>query len=129
MTYVDGFVLPIPEGKIDAYQKMAQGAGEIWMDHGALSYKECVMEDGKPQMPEDAPEGCKITTFGELADIKDGETVVFAFILYKSREHRDEVNKKVMADPRMADICPDMNNMPFDPGRMSFGGFRAIVDL
>lgn len=128
MTYVDGFVLPVPEGKIDAYRQMAESAGKIWMEHGALQYKECVLEDAKPEMPEDAPEACKITPFGELAGTKDGETVIFAFIVYKSREHRDEVNKKVMADPRMKDAC-DENNMPFDPSRMTYGGFKALVDL
>ncbi|MBX3629878.1 MAG: DUF1428 domain-containing protein [Nitrosomonas sp.] len=128
MTYVDGFVLPVPEGKIDAYRQMAESAGKIWMEHGALQYKECVLEDAKPEMPEDAPETCKITPFGELAGTKDGETVIFAFIVYKSREHRDEVNKKVMADPRMKDAC-DKNNIPFDPSRMTYGGFKALVDL
>lgn len=98
------------------------------MEHGALQYKECVLEDAKPEMPEDAPETCKITPFGKLAETKDGETVIFAFIVYKSREHRDEVNKKVMADPRMQEAC-DENNMPFDPSRMAYGGFKALVDL
>lgn len=128
MTYVDGFVLPVPEGKIEAYREMAEKAGKIWREHGALIYKECVLEEAKPAMPEDAPETCKITPFTDLADVKSGETVVFAFIVYESRAHRDEVNKKVMADPRMNEIC-DGSNMPFDPSRMSFGGFKAIVDL
>nr|WP_281720730.1 DUF1428 domain-containing protein [Nitrosomonas nitrosa] len=126
MTYVDGFVLPVPEGKIDAYRKMAESAGKIWMEHGALSYKECVLEDAEPEMPEDAPEVCKMTPFRNLARTQDGETVIFAFIVYTSRAHRDEVNKKVMADPRMK--C-DEKNMPFDPSRMTYGGFNAIVDL
>lgn len=128
MTYVDGFVLPVPENKIDAYREMAGKAGKIWMEHGALSYKECVLEDAKPEMPEGAPESCKITPFTDLAATKDGETVIFAFIVYKSRAHRDEVNEKVMADSRMNEAC-DMNNMPFDPSRMTFGGFKAIVDF
>lgn len=128
MTYVDGFVLPVPEGEIDAYRQMAESAGKIWMEHGALQYKECVLEDAKPETPEDTPETCKITPFGELAGTKDGETVIFAFIVYKSREHRDEVNQKVMADPRMQEAC-DENNMPFDPSRMAYGGFKALVDL
>lgn len=126
MTYVDGFVIPVPEGKIEAYREMAESAGKIWMDHGALIYKECVLEDGEPEMPEDAPETCKITPFRNLAGAKDGETVIFAFITYKSREHRDEVNKKVMSDPRLQ--C-DENNVPFDPARMAYGGFKAIVDF
>lgn len=128
MTYVDGFVLPVPEGKIEAYREMAEKAGKIWMEHGALQYKECVLEDAEPEMPEDAPENCKLTPFPDLAGVKDGETVIFAFIVYKSRKHRDEVNGKVMADPRMKEAC-DENNMPFDPSRMTFGGFKAIVDL
>lgn len=128
MTYVDGFVLPVPEGKLEAYRDMAEKAGKIWIEHGALSYKECVLEDAEPEMPEDAPELCKITPFRDLARAKDGETVIFAFITYKSRKHRDEVNKNVMADPRMKEAC-DENNMPFDPSRMSYGGFKAIVDL
>jgi uncharacterized protein YbaA (DUF1428 family) len=126
MTYVDGFVIPVPEGQIEAYREMAQTAGEIWIEHGALIYKECVLEDGEPTMPDDAPEGCKITPFRDLAGAKEGETVIFAFITYKSRQHRDEVNGKVMADPRLK--C-DENNMPFDPSRMTFGGFKTIVDL
>ena len=128
MAYVDGFVLPVPEGKIEAYREMAAKAGKIWMEHGALSYKECVLEDAEPQMPEDAPDHCKLTPFTTLAGTKDGETVIFAFIVYQSRAHRDEVNKKVMADPRMSEAC-DGNNMPFDPSRMAYGGFNAIVDL
>ena len=128
MSYVDGFVLPVPEGKIDAYRAMAEKAGKIWKEHGALIYKECVLEDAKPEMPEDAPEACKITPFRDLAGAKSGETVIFAFIVYKSRAHRDEVNGKVMADPRMNGIC-DENNMPFDPSRMAYGGFKAIVEF
>ena len=128
MTYVDGFVLPVPQGKIDAYREMTESAGKIWMEHGALQYKECMLEDAQPEMPEDAPATCKITPFSELAGTKDEETVIFAFIVYKSREHRDEVNKKVMADPRMQEAC-DENNMPFDPSRMAYGGFKALVDL
>ena len=108
MTYVDGFVIPVPEGKVEAYKDMASKAGVIWKDHGALLYKECVLEDGEPAMPDDAPEVCKITPFRTLANAKDGETVIFAFIVYESRAHRDDVNGKVMADPRMNDMC-DMN--------------------
>ena len=128
MSYVDGFVLPVPEGKIEAYRDMAAKAGTIWMEHGALSYKECVLEDAEPAMPEDAPEHCKSTPFRTLAGTKAGETVIFAFIVYTSRAHRDEVNAKVMADPRIQEAC-DQNNMPFDPARMTYGGFQAIVDL
>lgn len=129
MTYVDGFVLPVPEGKLEAYREMGEKAGKIWMEHGALMYKECVLNDAKPTMPEGAPESCKITPFSDLVKTKDGETIIFAFILYQSRVHRDEVNNRVMADPRMAEVCPDMDTMPFDPSRMTYGGFEAIVDL
>lgn len=125
MSYVDGFVLPVPEGKLDKYKEMAEGAGKIWMEHGALMYKECVLEDAEPEMPDDF----SMVLFKDLADAKDGETVIFAFIVYKSREHRDEVNAKVMADERMKDTCPDPDDMPFDCQRMSYGGFKALVDL
>ncbi len=126
MSYVDGFVIPVPVDQLDAYRSMAENAGNIWMDHGALMYKECVLEDGEPGMSEDTPETCTFTYFRDLAGAKEGETVVFAFITYRSREHRDEVNQKVMADSRMN--C-DQNNMPFDPARMTYGGFTTLVDL
>ena len=118
MTYVDGFVVPVPTDKLDEYKALAADAGKIWMDHGALQYKECVGQDL------DDKGFC--ATFPDAFGIKSGETVVFAFITYKSREHRDEVNEKVMADPRMK--C-DENNMPFDCKRMAYGGFQALVDL
>lgn len=127
MTYVDGFVLPVPEGKLESYREMAENAGKIWMEHGALSYKECVLEDAEPKMPEDAPEMCKPALFRNIAGAKDGETVIFAFIVYKSRSHRDEVNKKVMSDPRMK--CNEEMSLPFDPSRMTYGGFNSIVDF
>lgn len=128
MSYVDGFVIPIPVGQVEAYREMAEKAGKIWMEHGALLYKECVLEDSKPAMPEDAPEHCKNIGFEALAQINSGETVLFSFIVYQSRAHRDEVNAKVMSDARMNGIC-DPNNMPFDPSRITFGGFKAIVDM
>lgn len=118
MTYVDGFVLPLPEGNIEAYRKMASDAGKIWMEHGALSYKECVAEDTEDKG--------FCTTFPAAFGIKKGETVVFAYIVYKSRQHRDEVNAKVMADPRLK--CDD-KEMPFDCKRMAYSGFEALVDL
>ena len=130
MTYVDGFILQVPEDKLDQYKKMAEEAGAIWMEHGALGFKECVMEDGEPEMPE-PPEGMpdfKMVKFAEMAGAKDGETVLFSFITFKSREHRDEVNAKVMNDTRMKDACKP-GDMPFDPSRMAYGGFKAIVDL
>lgn len=127
MSYVDGYVLVVPEGKIDAYKEMASKAGDIWMEHGALSYKECVLEHVEPK-PDDVPEDFKMRNFKELSGAKSGETVIFAYILYKDRAHRDDVNGKVMSDERMHGLC-DPNDMPFDPGKMSWGGFKAIVDL
>lgn len=120
MSYVDGFVLPVPEGKLDAYRKMSETAGAVWKEHGALAYKECVLEDKS--------ESEYTTTFPAITGLKAGETVIFAYIVYKSREHRDEVNAKVMADPRIKDSC-DPDNMPFDGKRMAYGGFSAFVDL
>ena len=119
MTYVDGFVLPVPSGNIEKYREMAGKAGKVWMEHGALAYKECVIEDSS------ANDMC--ATFPAAFGTKDGETVVFAFITYKSREHRDEVNAKVMADPRIAEACGG-DDMPFDTKRMAYGGFQSIVD-
>lgn len=118
MTYADGFVLPVPKKKLAAYCRMARKAGRIWREHGALDYKECVGDDLKPTcgMP-----------FPRLAKLKPGETVILAWIVYKSRRHRDKVNAKVMADPRIAKLC-DPNDMPFDPKRMVVGGFKIVVD-
>lgn len=129
MSYVDGFVLSVPEEKLGAYRDMASKAGEIWKEYGALAFKECVLEDADPASNwEGVPENMRPATFPKMADIKAGETVIFSFILYKSRAHRDEVNAKVMADPRMNE-CGDADNMPFDCARMAYGGFKAIVDL
>lgn len=114
--YVDGFVIPIPRKNLAAYRRMARLGGKIWMEHGALEYFECVGDDL-------AMKG--ILPFTKLAATKRGETVVFSFIVYKSRAHRDRVNAKVMQDPRMK--MPDF--MPFEVGRMAVGGFKAIVDL
>lgn len=130
MTYVDGFIVQVPEEKLSQYKQMAEKSGAIWMEHGALSYKECVIDDGEPEMQE-LPEGMpdfKMVRFADLARTKDGETVLLSFITYKSREHRDEVNAKVMKDARMNDVC-NPGDMPFDPSRMAFGGFKSIVDL
>lgn len=130
MTYVDGFVLPVPQDKLDAYKAMAEMAGKMWIEHGALSYKECVIEDATPAMPEGAPEGISMLNFPALAHAKAGETVIFAFITFKSRAHRDEVNAKVHSDMRMAEACgsPDFE-MSFDINRMAYGGFKTLVDL
>ncbi|MEZ5919199.1 MAG: DUF1428 domain-containing protein [Alphaproteobacteria bacterium] len=120
MTYVDGFVLPVPEDKIDAYREAARSAGKIWMEHGALQYKECVLEDAEPEMPEDAPATCKITPFGELAGIKSGKPLFLPLSSINPANTVTEVNKKVMDDPRMKNAC-DENNMPFDPSHMTCG--------
>jgi uncharacterized protein YbaA (DUF1428 family) len=117
--YADGFVLPIPKKNLDAYRKMARKAGKVWREHGALDYKECVAEDVKKG---------KLTSFPQSVDLKRGEVVVFAWITYKSRTHRDSVNKKVMADPRLADMMDPANSI-FDSKRMIYGGFEVIVDV
>lgn len=118
--YVDGFVIPIKKTKIAAYRKIAIQAGKVWKEHGALAYVECIGNDLKI--------AGMTTTFPKLATTKSGETVIFSYILYKSRKHRDAVNKKVMADPRLQAMC-DPKKSPFDFKRMAYGGFEAIVDL
>ena len=118
MSYVDGFVLVVPKKKIDTYKKMARKAGKIWREHGALDYRECVGDDLKVKfgMP-----------FTKLTKTKPTETVVFSYIVYKSRKQRDSINKKVMADPRLAGMDP--KKMPFDGKRMMWGGFKGIVEF
>jgi uncharacterized protein YbaA (DUF1428 family) len=118
MRYVDGFVLPVPKKNLEAYRRMAQKAGKIWREHGALEFRECVADDVKPG---------KWTSFPQSVKLKAGETVVFAYIVYKSRAHRDRINAKVMKDPRLADMM-DPKNMPFDGKRMFWGGFKVLVD-
>jgi len=115
MAYVDGFVLPVPKKNVAAYRKMASKASKVWMDHGALEYFECVGDDFAVQcgMP-----------FTKLSKLKPDETVVFAWIVYKSKTDRNRINKKVMADPRLASMGPEM---PFDVKRMAYGGFKVIV--
>ena len=117
--YVDGFVLPIPKRKLDAYRHMARKAGKVWREHGALEYRECVAEDVAMG---------KLTSFPRSVKRKPGETVVFSWIVFKSRAHRDRVNAKVMKDPRLADMM-NPKDMPFDGERMIWGGFELIVDL
>lgn len=118
MKYVDGFVIPIAKKNIPAYKKMAALGSKVWRDHGALEYRECVGEDlaVKFGMP-----------FTRQFKTKPGETVVFAWIMYKSRKHRDAVNAKVMKDPRLA-ASMNMKKMPFDMQRMCCGGFEIIVE-
>jgi uncharacterized protein YbaA (DUF1428 family) len=118
MSYVDGFVIPIPKKNLKAYVKMARGASKIWMSHGALEYYECVLED------KSVPCGLD---FEKSSRAKKGETVVFAWILYKSKAHRNAVNAKVMKDPRMQRMMTDITKMPFDADRMVYGGFKTLV--
>jgi uncharacterized protein YbaA (DUF1428 family) len=116
--YVDGFVLPLPKKNKAAYRTMARNAAKVWIEHGALEYRECIGEDLA------TPYG---TPFPKLARTKPTETVVFAWILYRSRAHRDKVNAKVMADPRITKMMED-KAMPFDVKRMSHGGFEVLVE-
>jgi uncharacterized protein YbaA (DUF1428 family) len=118
-NYVDGFVIPVPKRKVDAYRRMARKAGKIWRDHGALEVRECIADD--------APTG-KITSFPQSVKRKPSETVVFSWIVFKSRAHRDRVNAKVMKDPRITDMG-DPKDMPFDAKRMIYGGFKVVVDV
>jgi uncharacterized protein YbaA (DUF1428 family) len=117
--YVDGFVLPVPKKKLQAYRRMAQKAGKIWREHGAIDFRECVADDVKVG---------KLTSFPRSVKLKRGETVVFSWIVYKSRADRDRINAKVMKDPRLADMM-DPKNMPFDGKRMIYGGFKVLVGL
>lgn len=117
MAYVDGYVVPVPKKRVDDYRRIARKAGKIWREHGALDYVECVADDVKPG---------KRTSFPQSVKLKKNETVVFAYIVYKSRAQRDRVNAKVFKDPRMAAMC-DPGNMPFDAKRMFWGGFRMLV--
>ena len=116
--YVDGFVVPVPADKIDAYRRIAQKAGKVWKEYGALEYIECVADDVKPG---------KRTSFPQSVKLKADEVVVFSWIVYKSRKHRDTVNAKVMADPRIAGMGPE--SMPFDGKRMFWGGFKTLVEM
>ncbi|MFN0179112.1 MAG: DUF1428 domain-containing protein [Gemmatimonadales bacterium] len=118
MRYVDGYLLPVPKRRVAQYRRMARKAGKIWMEHGALEYRECVGEDL-------AIKG--VVPFTRQMRLKPGETVVFAWIVYKSKADRNRVNAKVMRDPRMRP--PDPKAIPFDPKRMVYGGFEAVVDL
>lgn len=119
MTYVDGFVVPVPKKNIAAYRAMARKAGKVWMEHGALAFHETVADDVKVG---------KWTSFPQSVKLKSGETVVFSWIVYKSRKDRDRVNAKVMKDKRMAAMM-DMKNAPFDGKRMIYGGFKSLVSL
>jgi uncharacterized protein YbaA (DUF1428 family) len=119
MRYVDGFVIPVPEKNLKQYRSIAQRAGKIWKEHGALEYIEAVGDDLDVKFGK---------SFLKAIKPKDGETVLFSFIVYKSRADRDKVNKKVMADPRLNKMMEN-GPMPFDVKRMIYGGFKGIVDL
>jgi uncharacterized protein YbaA (DUF1428 family) len=117
MSYVDGYVIPIKKMHVAKYKKIATAAGKVWRDHGALDYKECIGEDLFIK-------GCG--SIATMIKAKKDETVIFSYILYKSRKQRDAVNAKVMKDPRIANV--DFKTMPFDMKRMTYGGFDVIVD-
>ena len=119
MAYVDGFLLPVPKRKVKAYLEIARRAGKVWKEHGALEYRECVGDDLNIK---------NMTGFPKVVKIKAGETVVFSWIVYKSRAHRDAVNKKVMNDERL-NAMMNPKDMPFDVKRMAMGGFEMAVDL
>jgi len=120
MTYVDGFLLPLPKKNLAAYRTMARKACAIWRDHGALDYHECVGDDFSADF---------CLPFTKAANVKSGEIVVIAWILYKSRSHRDKVNAAVMKDPRMNKMLGKNQKMPFDCKRMAYGGFKTLVEL
>ena len=117
--YVDGFVVPVPTAKLAEYRSLARKAGKVWLEHGALQVWECAGDDVKPG---------KLTSFPQSVKLKAGETVVFSWIVFKSRRARDSINAKVMKDPRLADIM-DPKKMPFDGKRMFWGGFKTLVEL
>ena len=119
MSYVDGFLIPVPKKNLAAYRRMSSQAGKVWKEMGALEYRECVGDDLKVEMG---------TPFTRSAGVRAGETVVFSWIVYRSKAHRDRVNAKVMKDPRLAHMM-DPKAMPFDTRRMFWGGFKPIVDL
>src|SRR5690606_19491150 len=118
MHYVDGYVLPVPRAPLEAYREMAQLAGQVWMEHGALQYWECVGDDVKSG---------EVTSFPQAVKLKDDEVVVFAWVLYTSRAERDRINELVMKDPRLADMT--LETMPFDGKRMFWGGFTGLVEM
>ena len=117
MRYVDGFVVPVPKKNLQAYRRMAKTAGKVWRSHGALEFREYVADDVKVG---------KWTSFPRSVKLKPDETVVFAYVVFKSRAHRDRVNAKVMKDPRLADMM-DIKALPFDARRMFWGGFKTLV--
>lgn len=119
MSYVDGFLIPVPKKNINAYRRMARAAGKLWKQYGALEYRECVGDDLKIK---------GVVPFTRSARVKSGDTVAFSWIVYKSRTHRDRVNAEVMKDPRIARMM-NLKNPPFDARRMVYGGFKVLVEL
>jgi uncharacterized protein YbaA (DUF1428 family) len=117
MNYVDGYVLPVPKKKLEVYARIAKKAAKIWREHGALEYRECVGEDLQVKWGVPFPRSMKV---------KPGETVIFSWVVFKSRAHRDRVNAKVMEDPRLTDMM-EASSMPFDCKRMVYGGFKILV--
>lgn len=119
MAYVDGFVIPLPKKNLAAYRRMAAAAGKIWKEFGALDYRECAGDDLKVK---------GVASFEKLAGARKGETVVFSWIVYRNKAHRDSVNKKIMTDPRIAKMM-QTKKPPFDSKRMAYGGFKVLVDM
>ena len=119
MSYVDGFVVPVPKKNLAAYRNMARKCGKVWKEHGALQYMECVADDVKPG---------KHTSFPQSVKLKPDEVVVFSYIVFKSRTQRDRINAKVMSDPRLKSMM-NPKTMPFDGKRMFWGGFKPMISL
>jgi uncharacterized protein YbaA (DUF1428 family) len=117
-NYVDGFVLAVPRARLDDYRQLAETAGRVWLEYGALEYRECVADDVQPG---------KLTSFPQAVQLKEDELVVFSWIVHESREQRDSVNAKVMQDPRLKGMDP--KDMPFDTTRMFWGGFKTLVAM
>ncbi len=117
--YIDGFVLPVPKDKIEEYRRVAEAAGRIWREHGALDYRECIADD---------MEAKEMVAFPELAKAGPDEVVIFAWAIFESREHRDEANAKIMADPRLHELCSPDKPL-FDCKRMAYGGFKTLVHV
>lgn len=128
MTYVDGFLIPVPKSKLAAYRKFAKLGAKLWKEHGALDYKECVADDLNMLVPQEDGKGFQKvpSIMARMVKAKRGETVVFSYIVFRNKAHRDRVNKKVMTDPRMAGV--DYTDMPVDMSRMGYGGFRVFVE-
>jgi uncharacterized protein YbaA (DUF1428 family) len=127
MTYVDGFVIPVQKSKLAQYRKMARLGAAMWMEHGALDYKECVADDLSAEVPDESGKMKRIPSlFPKMVKAKRGETIVFSYIVYRSKAHRNAVNKKVFTDPRMASMAP--TDMPVDMKRMATAGFKTFVE-